>query len=148
MFTSETKRERTHYFKTGFVYLIAAVFCALFGAVYEHYSHEVYSYYMIYAFAFPLVLGTLPFFIIYSCKKIKPISRVSENLYNAGIGTLTVGSIIQGVLIIYGTTNSLTHFYWIVGVGLIVAATVIYITECVFSKIGIDKSETLKKLKK
>ena len=139
MFTSETKRERTHFFKAGFVYLIAAVFCALFGAVYEHYSHEVYSYYMIYAFAFPLVLGTLPFFIIYSCKKIKPLSRLAENLYNAGVGTLTVGSIIKGVLIIYGTTNNLTYLYWILGTGLICFAITTYIAECIISKFGIDK---------
>lgn len=135
MFTSETKRERTHFLKASFVYLIAAILCALFGALYEHYSHEVYSYYMIYAFAFPLGLGVLPFLIIYSCEKIKPLSRLAENLYNAGIGTLTVGSIIQGVLIIYGTTNNLTYIYWIVGVGLIVTATVIHITKSILSKI-------------
>ena len=33
---------------------------ALFGAVYELFSHEVYSYYMIYAFGIPLILGVLP----------------------------------------------------------------------------------------
>ena len=36
-------------------------FLALFGAIYERYSHEVYSYYMIYAFAIPLLFGALPF---------------------------------------------------------------------------------------
>ena len=46
--------------KMAFVHALAAVFLAFFGAVYETFSHEVYSYYMIYAFAIPLVLGTLP----------------------------------------------------------------------------------------
>ena len=44
----------------SFIYLAAAVFCALFGAVYEIFSHGVFSFYMIYAFAFPLVLGAVP----------------------------------------------------------------------------------------
>ena len=134
MFTSETKRERTHFFKVGFVYLIAAILCALFGAVYEHYSHEVYSYYMIYAFAFPLGLGTLPFLILYSAKKIKPPCRLAENLYNAGVATLTIGSIICGVLIIYGTANNLTYLYWIAGIGMIITAAIIYLTKCVLNR--------------
>ena len=37
--------------KTGFAYLLAALFCALFGFVYERFSHEVYSGFMIYAMA-------------------------------------------------------------------------------------------------
>ena len=37
--------------------LIATVGCALFGAVYERFSHGVYSYWMLYTFAFPLALG-------------------------------------------------------------------------------------------
>ena len=44
----------------SFIYLAAAVFCALFGAVYEIFSHGVFSFFMIYAFAFPLVLGAVP----------------------------------------------------------------------------------------
>ena len=42
------------------VYLSVTVFSALFGAVYELFSHGVYSYCMIYAFAFPLLLGDIP----------------------------------------------------------------------------------------
>ena len=42
------------------IYLAAALLCAFFGAVYERFSHEVYSYSMIYAFAVPLGLGALP----------------------------------------------------------------------------------------
>lgn len=48
------KRKASH---TAFVYLLIVIFCSLFGAVYELYSHEVYSFYMIYAFAFPLIGG-------------------------------------------------------------------------------------------
>lgn len=44
----------------SFIYLAAAIFCALFGAVYEFFSHGVFSFFMIYAFAIPLAAGTFP----------------------------------------------------------------------------------------
>lgn len=40
--------------------LAATLFFAFFGAVYEAFGHGVYSYFMIYAFAFPLLMGVLP----------------------------------------------------------------------------------------
>lgn len=100
--------------KTAFVYLLVSLFCALFGAVYERFSHEVYSFFMIYAFVFPLAGGTLPFLAICLFRKRYP-GAVARNLYHSGIATLTVGSIIQGILDIYGTTNRLTGLYWLVG---------------------------------
>ena len=48
--------------KTGLQYFTAALFCALFGAVYELFSHSVFSYYMLYAFMIPPVGGALLFF--------------------------------------------------------------------------------------
>ena len=48
-------------------------------------------------------------------------------LYNCGIATLIVGSIFQGVLEIYGTTNSLVNVYLAVGAMLIISAVAIYI---------------------
>lgn len=112
--------------KTGFVYLFVSLFCALFGAVYEVYSHEVYSYYMIYAFVIPLAGGTLPFFSLAYFSRPAP-GRGSLNLYHSGIAALTVGSIIQGVLEIYGTTNRLVFAYWIVGVSLLGIGLVLYV---------------------
>lgn len=44
----------------SFIYLAAAIFCALFGAVYEFFSHGVFSFFMIYAFAIPLAAGAFP----------------------------------------------------------------------------------------
>lgn len=47
--------------KTALYYLFISLFCILFGAVYELFSHEVYSYFMLYAFVIPLGGGALPF---------------------------------------------------------------------------------------
>ncbi len=100
--------------KTGFVYLFISLFCVLFGVVYEYFSHEVYSYYMLYAFVFPLVGGVLPFFVFSFFTKRLP-GRIACNLYHSGIAALTIGSIFEGVLEIYGTTNRLVLVYWVLG---------------------------------
>ena len=112
--------------KTAFAYLLISLFCALFGAVYEMYSHGVYSFYMIYAFAFPLAGGTLPFSVFSLLHNPKYPGAVSRNLYHSGIATVTVGCIVRGVLDIYGTTNRLTEIYWYAGVSLIGVGIVIY----------------------
>ena len=121
-------------FKNAFIYLIISIVCALFGAVYEVYSHEVYSYYMIYSFAFPLIGGTLLFSSIgLFGLKAYPYA-VPRNIYHSGIATLTVGSIIQGVLEIYGTTNRLVKYYWILGVILVITGILLYIIQIIRSK--------------
>lgn len=117
--------------KTAFVYLLVSVFCALLGAVYELFSHEVYSYYMIYAFAFPLVGGTLPFFAFAFSRAKRYPRAVSRNLYHTGIAVLTVGSILRGVLEIYGTTNRLIKIYWILGIVLTVIGAILCILNLV-----------------
>lgn len=127
MYTSDTDTTKNNMLKTAFIYLLISLFCILFGAVYEIFSHEVYSYFMIYAFAFPLVGGTLPFFLFgFFCIKNLP-TALPRNLYHSGIATLTVGSIVRGILEIYGTTNQLSDYYWIVGITLIFAGILFYV---------------------
>ena len=93
----------------------------LFGAIYERFSHEVYSYYMIYAFAFPLVLGVLPGLSIVLFDLRIP-SATTIRLWSYGIAVLTVGSAFKGVLDIYGTTNRLIWVYPVSGVILLLSA--------------------------
>ena len=102
------------------VYLSVTAFSALFGAVYELFSHGVYSYCMIYAFAFPLLLGVLPFFGMWKRRKAFP-GLLAAQLIHAGIAALCIGSIVQGIIDIYGTENVLISVYWIVG-GMLTAA--------------------------
>ncbi len=100
-------------------YLLAAAFCAVFGIVYELFSHEVYTPYMYLACLIPLVGGTVPCLIIHMARAPLP-AALSSVLYACGIATLTVGSIMQGVLVIYGTTNRLMPIYAIAGALLLV----------------------------
>lgn len=120
------------FLKIAFTYILASIFVAFFGAVYEVFSYGVYSYFMLYAFAFPLIGGVLPFFAlaIYGgsarFSKIKTPTAISRGLYHCGLVTLTVGSVICGVLEIYGTTSYLTKYYWIVGILLIIFSFILY----------------------
>lgn len=50
------------------VYLIISVLCAVYGMIYELFSHKVYSIYMIFAFVIPLLGGFVPFIIMYALK--------------------------------------------------------------------------------
>ena len=89
--------------------VIGAIFLALFGAIYELFSHGVYSYHMIYAFCFPLVMGVLLYAVLiikgkYPCKSFL-------NVWNTSIATFSIGSVFQGVLEIYGTSNPLVIVY-------------------------------------
>lgn len=104
--------------RAGFVYLAVTIFCAAFGAVYETFSYGVYSYFMLYAFAFPLCGGVLPCFLFAHTQTPLP-DKTARNLYHAGIATWTIGSVIQGILEIYGTTNRLTKVYGYVGILLL-----------------------------
>ena len=102
------------------IMLSAAVFLALFGAIYERFSHEVYSYFMLYAFALPLVLGALPYAVLLGRGQV--INRSMLNLWDGAILTLAVGSVMRGVLDIYGTTNRLMAGYPIAAAALAVVA--------------------------
>ena len=102
-------------------YLLTALFLAFFGAVYEHFSHQVYSYFMIYAFAIPLVLGALPYLL--SALHNKPVpSAHTTQLYAGGVMMLTMASILRGVLDIYGTTNAKLIILPIAGLCLILGS--------------------------
>lgn len=111
LYISDTDR----WARTAFAYLLASLGCALFGAVYERFSHEVYSFFMLYAFLFPLAGGAVPFLGLGLFAK-EP--RGVHVAYHWGIATLTLGSILCGILEIYGTANALTRWYWIAGTGL------------------------------
>lgn len=91
-------------------HMIFAIFIAVFGAIYEKFSHEVYSYYMIYAFMIPLCMGSFAYLLASKRAKKEP-RNITVSAWNAVVVTLTIGSIFEGILEIYGTTNRLVWFY-------------------------------------
>jgi len=121
-------------------YLLASIVIAAAAAVYGLFSHGVYSYYMTYAFMIPLLGGALPHLIAamkkaedqagtYEAEVQEEGGALSEpaklcsikDAHLAVIVTLTAGSLLKGVLDIYGTTNRLLIAYP-VAAALILAA--------------------------
>lgn len=101
---------------------IFAVFCILFAAIYEAFSHQVYSLFMTGVFLFPVLLGIVPDLIR---KKMEHTgNEIALALQQCGIDTLTVGSIFRGILDIYGTTNRAGAVYWVAG-GVLFAAGIL-----------------------
>ena len=94
--------------------MIAALVTAVFGMVYEIFSFGVFSFAMIYAFGFFAVGGVLFWRLIGIRKKTIPV--LSACFWNAGLATLTVGSLLKGVLDIYGSSNSLLIIFPVLGV--------------------------------
>ena len=117
--------------ETSFIYLVISTAVALLGGIYEHFSFGVWSYFMVYAFMIPLAAGVLPFMIMHfrnksadhSCMD-KVAGAPGKMLYHAAVATLTVASIVKGVLDIYGTTNRLLIVYAAAAVILIIAAAI------------------------
>ena len=146
LYTSDTEyKNRTgsaDLLRSGTAYLIASVLVAAAGWMYELFSHGVYSNYMICAFMVPLVCGALPDILAATrgsrSKKRSGCARAAHATHDAApcaapglrlaaVVTLTAGSLIKGVLDIFGTTNRLLVVYPIVGLALAIAALIAFI---------------------
>ena len=103
-------------------YLAILGFLAVFSAIYEAFSHQVYSAPMIFLFAIPLVLGALPTVLSIKIPKLH-IKNPWQNLTHIfAVATLTVGSVLAGVFEIYGSSNAFIIWYFMVG-GVMLAAS-------------------------
>ncbi len=89
-----------------------SILTALFAAGYEQLSHGVISAFMTRAFLIPLLLGC-------GGSALALCSHGggawSAALWHLAVGVLTVGSLVQGALEIYGTANRMTLVYAVSG---------------------------------
>ena len=114
--------------KTNIIFSLAAtIFFAVFGGIYEYFGHDIYSFYMIYAFMIPLLFGLLPY-IIMLFKKIE-IKKTAAKWWNLTIITFTLYSVIKGVLEIYGTTNKLSIVYLFLGLIALIITIFYFVKE-------------------
>ena len=100
--------------KKLFIYLGISAFVFIFSQVYEHFSHGVYSGFMIYAFLIPFIGLFIPSLLNNLILK----RTVSDNVtlpWKCGIATLSAGSIYKGLLEIYGTSGTFEMVYLIIG---------------------------------
>ncbi len=86
-------------------YLFMTAFWALFGFIYEMFSHGVFSPFMMGAFLIPLLFGLLPVTLLGLHKK-QVKCPAAAGFWHGGIWMFTLGAVSRGALEIYGTTNS------------------------------------------
>ena len=123
LFLSDTKKI---YFKTAIIYFVFSVITFIFSIVYSLFSHEVYSDYLTFAFLFPLIGGTLLYLFLCMLNSFK---KWPYNFYNAGIATITVGSILRGVNEIAGADTLYYMWFYLVGIIFIVLALILLLIE-------------------
>lgn len=103
-------------------YAVESLLTLVIGAVYELFSHQVYSPFMYLMFMIPLLLGVLPNLAARLLDKSFITSKDAKAAYKLGVLTLIFGSFLKGVLDIYGTSSVYPILYLpVAGLLLIVA---------------------------
>jgi len=111
--------------KTGKHYIAAAAFCLVFSVVYECFSHGVYSLSMICLCLYPFFLGVLPFVFLKADERISCPEQAAKNLWNSGVMTWTAGSLVRGIMEIYGTTTPFETVYTAAGILFLLSAVIL-----------------------
>ena len=111
-----------------FVYIGITAFIALFGAVYEQYSHNVHTFYMWFAWIWVLIFGVIPYALLYFLPIKWMPGTLAESIYNLGVAMLTVRSIYMGVIIIYNTTgDNMVLVYTVISIVCLSVGALLYI---------------------
>jgi len=105
------------------IYISTTLFCIAFNYIYSLFGHGVSSPFMSYAFVFSLMLGVVGFMAL---GWLNLDNRIAFNIYNAGIATLTVGSILQGIIDIAGADTTYPVYYFVVGTVFVFIGGLIY----------------------
>ena len=117
------------------LYLGITAFIALFGIVYEQFSHNVHTFYMWFAWIWPLIFGFIPYLLFYVLKAKRVPGLLSESIYNFGVAMLTLRSVFKGVIIIYNTTSdTMVLVYTILAVVSLSIGVILYITGLLINK--------------
>ena len=115
MSTSVTN-STTRFSRTFISYLAMAAFLFIFSRIYESLSYGEVSVFMHYMFCATLVGGIL----LLGLLQVKPnLSRMTYNLWNSGIATITAGCLLRGIINLSGRSPTLDQPYWYVGAGFL-----------------------------
>ncbi len=101
--------------------LIFAAGCALFGGIYEVFSFGVFSFFMIYAFAVPLIMAL---FMLSVFRRERAVPGRFISLLHMTSVTAALGCIATGVVEIYGVDNHLLYVYPVLCAVLFIAALI------------------------
>ena len=94
--------------------MLLTLFFFAFNRIYESFSFGETSVHMHYLFALPLAGGIL---LLLFMKMIPNLSRLSLNLWNSAVATMTAGMLFRGIVNLSGRSTTLDMPYWYVGAG-------------------------------
>lgn len=110
--TSVTNPSKKRFRKTALIYALLTIFFFAFSRIYESFSFGETSIHMHYLFALPLVGGIL---LLLFMKIIPNLSRLSLNLWNSAVATMTAGMLFRGIVNLSGRSTTLDIPYWYIG---------------------------------
>lgn len=119
MSTSVTNPSKKRFKKTAVSYMLLTIFFFAFSRIYESFSFGETSVHMHYLFALPLVGGSL---LLLFMKIIPNLSRLSLNLWNSAVATMTAGMLFRGIVNLSGRSTTLDIPYWYVGAAFVALA--------------------------
>lgn len=115
--TNKLKRSK-QILKTAIIYFVVAAFCIIFDKVYAVFGHGVYCASMSLMFLYPLIGGGVLFLLLWlfilNADDVK-YYRFYYNCYNSGIAALTIGSILNGIFKIAGTSSAYVAVFIVCG---------------------------------
>ena len=124
MSTSDTGKRSTAARRGVIWYLCAAALCLIVHLVYSLFAHGLSSPFMTYLWAIPLSLGAGVCLLTGRLWRSFP-GGPGFWLYNAGVATLTVGSLITGILEMADASTPLLWAYPIAG-GVLLTAGILW----------------------
>ena len=117
------------------IYLGITAFIALFGCVYEQFSHNVHTFYMWFAWIWVLGFGFVPYLLLYLLPIKQMPGYLTECVYNFGVAMITFRSIYKGVIIIYNTTgDDMIMAYTVLAIIGLASGLVLYIIGLLLNK--------------
>ncbi|HFI0393320.1 TPA: hypothetical protein ACGOYV_000063 [Streptococcus suis] len=121
MSTSVTNQTAGRTARTFITYLATTAFLFIFSRIYESLSYGEVSIFMHYMFCVTLIGGGL----LLGFLTIKPnLSRLTFNLWNSGVATITAGFLLRGIINLSGRSTTLDQPYWFVGAGFLILALI------------------------
>ncbi|HFI0425881.1 TPA: hypothetical protein ACGOW3_000148 [Streptococcus suis] len=107
--------------RTFISYLAITAFLFIFSRIYESLSYGEVSAFMHYMFCMTLIGGA----VLLGLLQLMPtLSRLSYNLWNSGVATITAGCLLRGIINLSGRSTTLDQPYWYIGAGFLVLSLV------------------------
>ncbi|MFH0403100.1 hypothetical protein ACHBIE_10265 [Streptococcus sp. A23] len=121
MSTSATNSNSKRAIRTFMTYLALTSFLFIFSRVYESLSYGETAFHMHYLFCVTLIGGSL---LLGLMTIHRTLSRLTYNLWNSGVATITAGFLLRGIINLSGRSTTLDQPYWYVGAGFLTLAAI------------------------